>query len=318
MGRVDEAMRRMAEATAPRSLEDQGAGDEAVTSEASRESRALPVDAYPSELGERPRALPFGPASPLPPGDGVPQENFNLIPPIHERIDARLRRKIVVDQHIEPGPREQYRRLAAGLHAAQANSGLKVVMMASAVAGEGKSLTSSNLALTFSESYLRNVLLIDADLRRPALHGVFGLDLHPGLADGLLTEDDRQIRLHRISAHLTVLTAGQQTTDPMAVLSSDRMRRLIAEAREMFDWIVIDTPPIGLLSDASLLAEIADGALLVVKAGTTPYDQVQRAVEALGRERVLGVVLNRADAPNATGYQYNGYYKNHEVESASK
>ncbi len=75
------------------------------------------------------------------------------------------------------------------------------------------------------------------------------------------------------------------------------MRRLVDEARETFDWVLIDTPPIGLLSDASLLSQIADGALLVVKAGSTPYDLVQRAVATLGKDRVLGVVLNRAEAP---------------------
>jgi succinoglycan biosynthesis transport protein ExoP len=79
----------------------------------------------------------------------------------------------------------------------------------------------------------------------------------------------------------------------MAALASARARRFIDEARETFDWVVIDTPPIGLLSDASLLAALADGTILVVKANSTPHDLVQRAVAALGPERVLGVVLNR-------------------------
>ena len=81
----------------------------------------------------------------------------------------------------------------------------------------------------------------------------------------------------------------------MAGLTSERMRRLIDEAREAFDWVIIDTPPVGLLTDANLLASMVDGAVLVVKAGSTPYDLVKRAVDAIGRERLLGVVLNRAD-----------------------
>ena len=80
----------------------------------------------------------------------------------------------------------------------------------------------------------------------------------------------------------------------MAGLTSDRMRRVIDEAREAFDWVIVDTPPVGLLTDANLLASMVDGAVLVVKAEHTPYQLVQRAVDALGRNRILGVVLNRA------------------------
>ena len=95
---------------------------------------------------------------------------------IFERLDSRLAEKVVVDDRMLPGIREQYRRLAATLHQAQALDGLRAIMIASAVEKEGKSLTSSNLALTLSESYQRKVLLIDADLRRPSLHYTFGLE----------------------------------------------------------------------------------------------------------------------------------------------
>ncbi len=142
-----------------------------------------------------------------------------LIPALAERIDARLQRKVVIDHDMDPASREQYRRLATGLHAAQATGGLKVVMMASAVASEGKSLTSSNLALTFSESYQRNVLLIDGDLRRPSLHTVFGLAAQPGLCRGLLarpTIGSCPCTASRRGS--TVLTAGQPTSDPMGGL----------------------------------------------------------------------------------------------------
>ena len=92
---------------------------------------------------------------------------------LFERIDARLAEKVVVDANMSPVSREQYRRLAAVLHDAQGNNGTQVVMVASAVPGEGKTLTATNVALTLSDSYRRRVLLIDADLRRPALHEVF-------------------------------------------------------------------------------------------------------------------------------------------------
>jgi capsular exopolysaccharide synthesis family protein len=182
-------------------------------------------------------------------------------------------------------------------------------MVASAVAGEGKSLTASNLAMTLSESYRRDVLLVDADLRRPSLHTVFQVPGEPGLSDGLVTTDDPKLPLHRVSERLAVLPAGKPTSDPIGALISERMRRLIDEAREVFDWIVIDTPPVGLLTDAALLASMADGVVLVVKAEETPNDMVQRAVEAIGRERVIGTVLNRArEQPNSSNYDYYKYY----------
>ena len=87
------------------------------------------------------------------------------------------------------------------------------------------------------------------------------------------------------------------------------MRRLIDEAREVFDWVVIDTPPVGLLTDASLLTSMADGIILVVKAESTANEDVQRAVQAIGRERIIGMVLNRAkEQPHRSNYQYYKYY----------
>jgi capsular exopolysaccharide synthesis family protein len=182
-------------------------------------------------------------------------------------------------------------------------------MVASALAGEGKTLTAANLALTLSESYLRNVLLIDGDLRRPSMHSVFQVAGAPGLSEGLVSQEEASLPLHRLGPRLTLLPAGRPTSDPIGALTADRMRRLIDEAREVFDWVVIDTPPVGLLTDASLLSSMADCVILVVKAETTPYDMVNRAVESIGRERLLGVVLNRAtEHQHRTNYDYYKYY----------
>jgi Mrp family chromosome partitioning ATPase len=93
----------------------------------------------------------------------------------------------------------------------------------------------------------------------------------------------------------------------MARLTSDRMQRVIDEAREDFDWVIVDTPPVVLLSDANLLSAMVDGAVLVVRAGATPHELVTRAIAALGRERILGVVLNRAEEPSHAGYGYYQY-----------
>src|SRR6185436_3386304 len=154
--------------------------EELVTVGAGNEAEALSQEPFPLELQDR---------RPRPPAE-KPQATSNSsyetseprqTPPapessLFDRIDSRLTEKIVVDQNMNAASREQYRRLAAVLHDAHNTQGLQVIMVASAVASEGKTLTASNLALTFSESYQKRVLLIDADLRRPTLHSIFRLD----------------------------------------------------------------------------------------------------------------------------------------------
>jgi Mrp family chromosome partitioning ATPase len=93
------------------------------------------------------------------------------------------------------------------------------------------------------------------------------------------------------------------------------MHELIRDARAAFDWVILDTPPVGLLTDANLLAAMVDGVVMVVAAGKVPYKVVQRAADALGRERIIGVVLNRAaDAPFGEGYKYEGYYGGYSIK----
>ena len=229
---------------------------------------------------------------------------------LFEHVDVRYKGKIVLDAAVSPQSREQYRRLAASLHHAQAVSGIKVVMVTSALVGEGKTLTASNVAMTLSESYKKEVLLVDADFRRPSVHAVFGIAPYPGLAESLTAEQNEKIRVRVGSSGLGVLTGGRPTSDPIAALTSERMRQLVQEARTTFDWVILDTPPLAMLTDANLVSAMTDGALIVVKAGETPWDLVDRAVQAVGRERTLGVVLNRVTSQlPSTGYDdYYNYY----------
>ena len=217
--------------------------------------------------------------------------------------------KLVVMPAISPTAVEQYRRLAASLHHAQLERETKVLMVTSASPGEGKTLTSTNLALTLSESYRRNVLLIDADLRRPSVHQMFHIPNVLGLSDALKSETEQRLSLIRVSENLSVLPAGRPDPDPMGGLTSERMRRIIQEATAHFDWVVVDTPPVGFLSDANLLVAMVDVALFVVRAGKSPYRLIQRALDAIGRGRILGVVLNAVDETvDVAGYSYYGYY----------
>lgn len=201
---------------------------------------------------------------------------------------------------------EQYRRLAAALIRAQGEHGLKVVMITSSVSGEGKSLTTSNLAVTLAKSYRRRTLVIDADQRDPSQHVIFNVSNARGLTEYLRTYDEAPEPTVELSPGLTLLPAGRPTSDPMGGLTSRRMQQLIADAAEAFDFVLIDTPPVTLIPDAGVLSPLVDAALLVIAAASTPYDAVERAVATLGRDRILGTVLNKAEAGAFGSYGY-GY-----------
>jgi capsular exopolysaccharide synthesis family protein len=205
-------------------------------------------------------------------------------------------------------PVEQYRRLAAAVHELQIERGLKTMMVTSALPKEGKTLTVTNLALTLSESYGRRVLLIDADLRRPSVHELLRVPNIQGLYETLHADLPR-LPVVEVAPHLSVLTAGRPDANPMAGLTSPRMRTLLDDAAAAYDWVLLDAPPVGVMPDAGLLAGITGATLLVVGAGSTPYKLVERMVAELGRERIVGTVLNRIEEQNipATGY-YQHYY----------
>jgi protein-tyrosine kinase len=201
---------------------------------------------------------------------------------------------------------EQFRRLAATLHHAQASSGIRTILVTSAAAADGKTLTAINLALVLSESYGRRVLLIDADLRRPSIGNVGDVTGCTGLSEALKAPVDQKVTVLQIAPRLTLLPAGQPDPNPLAGLSSPRMRQILEDAAAQFDWVIIDAPPVGPVADANLLAEMTDGALFVVRAGGTRSAMVEKAVETLGRSRILGVVLNGVD--RLPTHAYDGYY----------
>ena len=327
MSRVDEAMRRAAEES----------GDERAGSDASlltpvweRDAETLAREAFPDEAPDRQPAHPHeAPDRPSrvdspPPASDLPSrltfkgeesaENRS-----YERFAEGLFEKIVGDRRMPAVCREQYRRLAAVLHDSQATHRTQVIMVASAVAGEGKTLTAANIALTLSSSYRKRVLVIDADLRRPTMHRVFRIETSSGLTDGLDPAASKPIVVRQITPRLALLPAGRPLTDPMAGLTSPRVRQLIEEAREIFDWIIVDTPPLVLLPDANLLTSFIDAAILVVKAESTPHALVKRAMEAIGRSRLLGVVLNSASVGPHGGYGSYGYeYAPPKIEIVSR
>jgi protein-tyrosine kinase len=225
------------------------------------------------------------------------------------KFHPALEGKLVVGQNVSPAAVEQYRRLATVLHDHRMQSGLKTLMVSSSLPEEGKTLTIVNLALTLCNSFRERVLLIDADLRLPSIHAVFGIPNHTGLADSTRAGAGA-IPLVEISPGLSVLTAGRPEASPLAPLASDHAREVIRDAAAHFDWVLLDTPPVGLLPDARLVASLCEGILFVIAAGTTPYTIVKRCIAELGAERIVGVVLNRVEREALDTSDYDGnYYK---------
>lgn len=227
-------------------------------------------------------------------------------------VDADLEARLVTGTSSAVSV-EQYRKVAAALHEEQVRSQLKTVIVTSALPGEGKTLTVVNLALTLSESYGRRVLVIDADLRGPALHSVLGVGNERGLCDALM---DGQLTFGHVTSGLAVLAAGTPGRTPLAALSSGRMAEVLEECASQFDWVLIDTPPIGVLSDAQVLVRLAGAVLFVIGAGSTPAASVERAIAELGGpDAIFGVVLNRVEERRIPSARYYGRYQRHSTNT---
>jgi capsular exopolysaccharide synthesis family protein len=220
--------------------------------------------------------------------------------PVMEPTSVRVKlggvapERLVNSPEAHPSFVEQFRRLAGVLHNEQAASATKIVLVTSAAPSDGKSLTALNLALILSESYRRNVLLIDADLRRPSLVNVADV-AGPGLSGVLKSRTEQKLSLLQITPTLSLLPAGRPDPDPVGALTSLRMSKILEQAAARFDWVILDSPPIGSAADAPLLGKMVDGIVFVVRAGQTQHANVEKAIEAIGRDRILGVVLNAVE-----------------------
>jgi protein-tyrosine kinase len=292
MSRIDEALRqaglKRAAVDDPASLESFPSRPEPAFAEPPRDVSEPARAAVPAREPAR---------APAPALTAPPTEAFSL-----------ASEKLVIHEKAGHACVEQYRRVAAMLHQLQEEQGTKVLMIGSTQPSEGKTLTAANLALTLSESYRRRVLLIDADLRRPSLHTLFQIDAPTGLSDRLRGGGQGPLRVFQLSEHLSLLPGGKPDTDPMAGLTSGRLGKIIEQASNDYDWIILDTPPVALQPDARLLAGIAGAVIFVIGAGTTRAALIKHAVETIGREKIVGVVLNRIEEGLLDESAYYGYY----------
>lgn len=190
------------------------------------------------------------------------------------------------------------------------NEGVNALVVTSTAPGEGKTLIASNLAVGLALAGQR-VLIVDGDMRRPRVHSVFGRPQEPGLSD-LMVGQAKTVDVVGKSAipNLWILPAGRLPPNPAELLSSKRFRQFLEAVRERFDWVIVDSPPVMAVTDASILAHSASGVLFVTSADVTNRSAAIRAMEQLAAAKatVIGAVLNRADIER-NAYFYSPYYR---------
>src|SRR5690606_31110819 len=195
---------------------------------------------------------------------------------------------------------EAYRSLRTNITFSRLGNPPKLIVFTSPTPGDGKSTTSANLAITLAQQGLK-VLLVDADMRRGSLNTVFGVDREPGLSNVLLgtvtsAEAIRSVQIAE-SVSLDFLSTGTLPPTPAELLGSQQMRDLLLEFEKDYDFVILDAPPLNLVTDAALLGTNADGVVVVARAGMTQKGAIEVAMDHLRHVRapLLGAVLNDFD-----------------------
>ncbi len=243
--------------------------------------------------------------------DNIPQ--YVWVPSLHQLPSLEHRGAAV----------EQFRSLRSRMQEFRDLNTLKSIMVSSGLPQEGKSFVAVNLAISFARHKANRVLLIDGDMRRASLHKLLGAPQGPGLTEYLAGKATLLQIMQRAKPSdmghplpnglvSLVFIPGGHAADKAADLSGNRrFDRLIADVSPYFDWIVVDSSPVNLVSDGVNLARSCDGVLLIARGGTTKYEVAQRALAELKASKVLGFVLNAVEDPPHTGgyYGYDGYDK---------
>jgi protein-tyrosine kinase len=204
---------------------------------------------------------------------------------------------------------EQFRTLRSRLYQMRSSHQLRTLLVTSSVPAEGKTFITNNLAQAIVRQPDRRALIIDADLRCSRLHVPLGAPASPGLTDYLRGEvDELAIIQHGLEGNLCFIPGGNAVTNPSELLSNGRMKVLLDRVVPVFDWVILDSAPLLPVADSSLLADLVDGVLLVVRAGQTPVGTAQRACQELQGRNVVGVVLNAVGPLHAYGAYYSSSY----------
>jgi capsular exopolysaccharide synthesis family protein len=203
---------------------------------------------------------------------------------------------------------EAYRKLRTNIQFSSIDSQIQTIMIASALSGEGKTTTIGNLAVTYAQEG-KKVLLMDTDLRKPAVHRMFNVPNHVGLTSVLSSQYKvTEVLRETVVEGLHVLSSGPIPPNPSEMIGSRKMTALLQDLKEEYDVILFDTPPVLAVTDALIISSLCDGVILVVSAGKAKKDLVKKAKAHLEHvnARILGAVLNNVQLPKSRTSYYGG------------
>lgn len=215
-------------------------------------------------------------------------------------------------QKIDPLYNEQFKGLRAKIEYKIDMVDLRILAVTSSVAGEGKTLTSINLAASMAGTGRKNVLLMDMDLRKGSIANVLGIDTVPGLSEYLRGLAPKEALVRKtMNPGLSVITSGRSVSSPADMLAGEKFRSFLLDLRSMFDLVVIDTPPVLPVPDALTISEQVDAFVMLFRLSHTPHYLLRQALEELGERKIMGVVLNGEEKKSDKYYSkyYGKYYK---------
>ncbi|MGM0753090.1 MAG: CpsD/CapB family tyrosine-protein kinase [Bacillota bacterium] len=203
---------------------------------------------------------------------------------------------------------EQYKTIRTNINFSSVDREMRSIMVTSSGPGEGKSTTAANLAVVFAQQG-KNVLLVDADMRKPTAHYTFNVNNTFGFTTVLTRQKTlREVAYQTEVDHLDLLTCGPVPPNPAELLSSRSMEEFLVDAYADYDLVIFDTPPVLAVTDAQVLANQCHGSILVVSSGTTEIESAQKAKELLqsAKGKLLGVILNNREVKDTSYYYYYG------------
>ncbi len=230
--------------------------------------------------------------------------------------------KLIVHTNPKSPISEAYRTLRTNIQFSSLDNPIKTIVVTSAGPGEGKTTSVINLGITMVQSGSK-VLLIDGDLRKPQIHKIFEASNQVGLTNVLVNELDYKEGVSSTYVDgLEILSAGVIPPNPSELLASNRMKQLLSRVSEDYDFVLVDTPPAAVVTDASVLSAVADGTILVCASGQVPIDGTKRAKELLENvnANIIGVILNKIpiNQRNYSQYYYYHYYGEDNPEKNKK
>lgn len=302
MSRIHEALRKAAEERAANPPAEVPIRPFENIDPSASADRTAPVAAPPTSVAVATMTPAYGPELTV---DAL------LSKALHQEWKPGSKKLLFTNGNAQQSGAEEFRRLRSNLYQLRNSRELRTVLVTSAIPSEGKSFITANLAQAITRQRERRVLVIDADLRLSTLHKALGAPQTPGLTDYLRGDVDEMNAIQRGPAeNLFFIAGGTPTTNPLELLGNGRFRKLLDRVTPVFDWVILDSPPMLPVSDTSVMAEHCDGVLLVVRAKMTPFDVIQKVKKQIGDKKILGVVLNAVDDRDAYGpnYYYSGYY----------